>query len=147
MKAMKAITPSERRALRAKAHHLEPVVMIGHAGLTPSVIHEIDVNLQAHELIKVRVLSDEREQREGLLSQICEQTGAEPVQHIGKLFVLYRERPADLPEPLPAVKRPVKRNSVKSRRQEDMIAARRRPRPTGSPTAKTAQRRPKPDAG
>jgi len=54
---MNPLTPSQRRALRAKAHHLDPVVTIGHHGLTPAVLHEIDVALLAHELVKIRVFS------------------------------------------------------------------------------------------
>ena len=58
---MTPLTPTQRRELRAKAHHLHPVVIVGQHGLTAAVLHEIDVNLLAHELIKVRVFSEERE--------------------------------------------------------------------------------------
>ena len=66
---MLALTPAERRDLRAKAHRLHPVVSVGHHGLTPAVLHEIDVNLLAHELIKVRVFADDRGAREALVAQ------------------------------------------------------------------------------
>jgi RNA-binding protein len=89
------LTSGERRALRARAHHLQPVVMIGDAGLTAEVLHEIDTNLKSHELIKIRVLGDERNERRQLVGQICEATGAQPVQQIGKIVVVYRARPAD----------------------------------------------------
>lgn len=95
MRPMNPLNPTERRALRAAAHALHPVVMIGHAGLTPAVMHEIDVNLLAHELIKVRVLNDDREEREAWLESICTELGAAAVQHIGKLLVLYRPRPQE----------------------------------------------------
>jgi RNA-binding protein len=90
-----ALTPAERRALKARAHHLQPVVMIGEAGLTPLVEREIDANLRAHELIKIRVLGDERAAREALIAAICEATGAHLVQHLGKIIVVYRPRPPE----------------------------------------------------
>jgi RNA-binding protein len=100
--AMLAITPTQRRELRAKAHHLHPVVIVGHHGLTAAVLHEIDVNLLAHELIKVRVFSEDREQREVMLQRICATLDAASVQHIGRLLVLWRpapEKASALPEP------------------------------------------------
>jgi RNA-binding protein len=92
---MLTITSLERRALRAKAHHLHPVVAIGQHGLTPSVIREIDVNLRAHELIKVRAFSNIRGERDAMLGQICAKLGAAPVQHIGKLLILWRPAPEE----------------------------------------------------
>ena len=100
---MLALTPTKRRDLRAKAHRLHPVVSVGHHGLTPAVLHEIDVNLLAHELIKVRVFEDDRHARETLLAQICAELDAAPVQHIGKLLVVWRPAPAASE---PAVARP-----------------------------------------
>ncbi|MYN07826.1 YhbY family RNA-binding protein [Pseudoduganella aquatica] len=86
------LTPVERAALRAEAHGLKPVVMIGEAGLTPAVIKEIELGLDAHGLIKVRVFGDDREARAGMYDTICEELKAAPVQHIGKLLVLYRPK-------------------------------------------------------
>jgi RNA-binding protein len=94
---MKALTPAERRSLRARAHRLNPIVMIGEAGLTPAVLHEIDVALRSHELIKIRVLGDDRERRARLDSEICSAMEASPVQRIGKMLVLYRPRPPEEP--------------------------------------------------
>ena len=100
---MNPLTPSQRRTLRAKAHHLGPVVTIGHHGLTPAVLHEVDVALLAHELIKIRVLNDDRDERNALLERICAETGAVAVQHLGKLLIVWR--PAPEPEaPEPAVR-------------------------------------------
>ena len=96
---MTLLDSAQRRALRARAHHLEPVVMIGDAGLTPAVLHEIDAALRAHELIKIRVLGDDRAARKSLVSAICAETGAQPVQEIGKLLVLWRERPPEDQKP------------------------------------------------
>ena len=87
------LTSSERKEQRSLAHHLEPVVTIGHDGLSPSVVREIDKALLAHGLIKVRVLADVREDRENLLQQVAEQLDAAPIQHIGKLLVFWRSQP------------------------------------------------------
>jgi RNA-binding protein len=89
---MLKLTPAERSALRSEAHALSPVVIIGEAGLTPSVLKEIDASLNAHGLIKVRVFGDDRDARIGIYDTICEQLGAAPIQHIGKLLVLYRPK-------------------------------------------------------
>ena len=87
------LTSSERKTLKAKAHKLEPVVQIGAKGLTDDVVAEIERALNAHELIKVRAGSLERDEREAVLGQICGRTGAEQVQEIGKVFVIYRKKP------------------------------------------------------
>ena len=96
---MKTLTSAERRALKARAHHLAPVVMIGDAGLTPQVLHEIDVNLKSHELIKIRVLGDDRDTRAAIINTVCMELQAAPVQHIGKILVIFRPRPEDQPPP------------------------------------------------
>ena len=88
------LTPAERREHRANAHHLSPVVLIGADGLTPGVQKEIDAALNAHGLIKVRVFGDDRAQRESMYQQLCDELGAAPIQHIGKLLVVYRPAPA-----------------------------------------------------
>ena len=86
------LTPAERSALRAEAHGLNPVVMIGEAGLTESVVKEISASLDAHGLIKVRVFGDDREARVAMYDQIATDLDAAQVQHIGKLLVLYRPK-------------------------------------------------------
>lgn len=90
---MIALTPTERRALRAAAHHLNPVVSISQKGLTPGVLAEIDRSLKAHELIKLRLYGIERDDRETLCSEICTGLECALVQHIGNLLVLWRPRP------------------------------------------------------
>lgn len=86
------LTPAERSALRAEAHGLKPIVLIGADGLTANVIKEISLGLDSHGLIKVRVFGDDREARIAMYETICEQLKAAPVQHIGKLLVLYRPK-------------------------------------------------------
>ncbi|MBF4991430.1 ribosome assembly RNA-binding protein YhbY [Methylophilus sp. QUAN] len=76
--------------LRGLAHNLNPVVMIGNNGLTDAVLKEIDVSLNAHELIKVQVAGDDRELRKSLLNDIADKTSAIAVHHIGKQLVFYR---------------------------------------------------------
>jgi RNA-binding protein len=88
------LTIAERKAHRAQAHHLDPVVMIGNDGLTPGVKKEIDAALNAHGLIKIRVLGDDRAQREEMFQSLANDLGAAPIQHIGKLLVLWRPKPA-----------------------------------------------------
>lgn len=90
---MEPLTPAARRDLRAKAHHLEPVVMVGQHGLTPQVLHEIDLALLAHELVKVKVLSDDREVRSLMLADAAKALDCAPVQHVGKVLVLWRPNP------------------------------------------------------
>ncbi len=87
------LTPAQRKDYRAEAHHLDPVVMIGADGLTPSVRKEVDAALKAHGLIKVRVLSDDRTAREAMLQTLADELDAAPIQHIGKLLVLWRPKP------------------------------------------------------
>ena len=84
------LTSKERSALRSAAHSLKPVVQIGDNGLTESVLKEIDRNLTAHSLIKVRVASDEREERSNMLDQICETLSCANIHHLGKILILYR---------------------------------------------------------
>ena len=76
--------------LRGLGHHLNPVVIIGNAGLTEQVLKEIELALNAHELIKIKVAGDDRALRIGMLEQICEKSGAVAVHHIGKQLVIYR---------------------------------------------------------
>ena len=87
------LTSAERKDKRAEAHHLEPVVMIGNAGTTPAVVREVDAALRAHGLVKVRVALDERAAREAVLASLADELGAAPIQHIGKLIVLWRPIP------------------------------------------------------
>ena len=89
---MLKLTPAQRSELRAEAHALNPIVIIGEAGLTEPVLKEIDNGLDAHGLIKVRVFGDDREARIAMYETICERLSAAPVQHIGKLLVVYRPK-------------------------------------------------------
>ena len=88
-----ALTPKERAALKARAHPLEPVVRIGHGGVTDAVVAETDRALTAHELIKVSVGMADRDERAAAVADLCARTDASPVQTVGKVAVLWRPRP------------------------------------------------------
>jgi RNA-binding protein len=88
-----ALTAAQRREHRAASHHLDPVVAIGNDGLTDGVRKEVDAALTAHGLIKVRVFSDDRTARDALMAALTDGLNAAPVQHIGKLLVLWRPVP------------------------------------------------------
>ena len=83
---------AEIRKLRATAHNLNPVVMIGQSGLTAAVLAEIEGALNAHELIKIKIRA-EKEERLQISQQICEETGAVLIQNIGQIAVVYRKNP------------------------------------------------------
>ena len=87
------LTPAQRKEHRAEAHHLDPVVMVGGDGLTAAVKKEADAALNAHGLIKVRVFSDDRAAREVMFMTLADELNAAPIQHIGKLLVLWRPMP------------------------------------------------------
>ncbi|MBS0428274.1 MAG: YhbY family RNA-binding protein [Proteobacteria bacterium] len=87
------LTPAQRKAHRADAHHLDPIVMVGGDGLTPAVKKEADAALKAHGLIKIRVFSDDRLARDAMLAELADELDAAPIQHIGKLLVLWRPMP------------------------------------------------------
>ncbi len=92
---MPTLTSAQRRALRARAHPLHPVVLIGDAGVTDAVTTEVDRALTAHELIKVRMPGEAHAARADALAHLCDTLAAAPVQHIGKILVLYRPRPPE----------------------------------------------------
>jgi RNA-binding protein len=99
------LTPAQRKVHRSDAHHLDPVVLIGGDGLTDAVKKEVDAALSAHGLIKVRVFNDDRAQREAYFVALADELGAAPIQHIGKLLVLWRPQP-EKEKPVDDVRRP-----------------------------------------
>jgi len=89
------LTSRDRARLKAQAHALEPVVQIGAAGITASVITEANRALTAHELIKVKIAGDDREARVALGDELCARTGATAVHRVGKVLIAWRPRPED----------------------------------------------------
>ncbi len=76
--------------------------MVGDGGLTPAVLREIDASLKAHELVKIRVAGEDRAAREGSLRQVCGDLDAAPVQHIGKVLLVYRQKSEEAAPRAPA---------------------------------------------
>jgi RNA-binding protein len=105
---MLSLSVSQRLELKGRAHALKPIVIIGNAGLTPAVLDEIERSLKSHDLLKIRIMSDDRDARESMLQEICETLKAGPVQHIGKILVVYR------PLAIAITKAPKRRASGKS---------------------------------
>ena len=93
------LTARERAHLKARAHALEPVVHIGHGGVTDAVVAEVNRSLVAHELIKVRAGGPDREERKVSFAAVCARTGATSVQTVGKVMVLWRP---NVEEPAPS---------------------------------------------
>lgn len=124
------LSPVERQALKARAHHLSPVVIIGDAGLTPAVLREVNIALSSHELIKVRVAGDDREARLEIYQAICTELGAAPVQAIGKLLVLYRPKPEEKTAPAKP------RKPSGPRKTKKQLAARAERKPPAKTTRK-----------
>lgn len=86
-----ALTPKFRQQLKAKAHKLNPIVIIGNQGLTENVLKEIDRGLTDHELMKIRINCEDRDEKRAMFEEICQTTHAEPVQLIGGVGIIYRK--------------------------------------------------------
>lgn len=95
IRLMLTLNTTQRRQFAAQGHTLNPVVIIGKAGLTEGILEELDRGLLHHELIKVKVNLDNRNERKFVLEKICQTLNAAPVQHIGKTFVIYRPTPEE----------------------------------------------------
>jgi putative YhbY family RNA-binding protein len=138
------LTPARRSELRAAAHGLNPVVSISQKGLSPTVLDEIERCLKAHELIKIRVFEADREARDALLLEICTTLGAAPVQHIGKLLIIWREKPVTEAEASPSTSIRPRRNpprlTKKAAAAKTDKAARARPLEKGKPRRPTRTR-------
>lgn len=90
------LSTKERAHLKARAHALEPVVQAGNSGLTDSLVAEVDRALTAHELIKVKINTDDRDERVTLGDEICSRTGAAAVHRVGKVLIMWRSRPEEV---------------------------------------------------
>lgn len=90
------LTARERTHLKARAHVLEPVVQVGHAGVTSEIVAEVERALTAHELIKVRIGGADRHDRVALGDDLAAASDAAVVHRVGKVLILWRPRPAEL---------------------------------------------------
>ena len=88
-----SLTEKMKRDLRGRGHALKPVVSTGNAGLNKAVLREIALSLEHHELMKIRIGAVDREQRQAIISEICNSCEAELVQAIGHIALIYREKP------------------------------------------------------
>jgi RNA-binding protein len=98
------LSREQRLHLKAQAHHLNPVVLLGAQGLSDAVMKEIDRALTAHGLIKVRAPGDDRDERERMFEQMSETLGAARVNIIGKVLVLFRPIPEQEQQAVPAAR-------------------------------------------
>ncbi len=133
---MHPLSAKRRSELRAEAHRLSPIVIIGDKGLTDEVLAEVDRSLTAHELVKVRAASGEREARNLWLETICEKLAAHPVQQIGKVFVVYREnleRAAKAKKAAAAAARAARKPAVEVKRTSRPRSRTPSPRPASAP--------------
>ncbi|MBI4997722.1 MAG: YhbY family RNA-binding protein [Rhodocyclales bacterium] len=120
------LTPEQRRALRAAAHPLHPVVTVAGKGLTATVVKEIDRCLKAHELIKLKLQGIEREDRAALQAEICAQLDCAPVQHIGNILILWRQNPEEAPKSGTATRRGKPLNKKQAAAAQEKAPPRRR---------------------
>jgi len=132
-----ALSSQARSALRAAAHPLRPVVMVGDSGLTPAVLKEIEVALAAHELIKIRVSGQERSDRDSMLETICDKLGCVSVAHLGKILIVYRvgKKPA-FSEQTGVIVMPPKRKPTEPHTPKKMAALGKKVRKKSRPAAK-----------
>ncbi|MDY0308338.1 MAG: YhbY family RNA-binding protein [Castellaniella sp.] len=135
------LTSQQRSALRAAAHPLHPVVLIGDRGLTAAVLEEIDRTLAAHELIKIRVAGAERDERDAMLTEICETLSCAAVHHLGKTLIIYR------PDPLAQQAAQAAENTTRAVRRKSepyvpkkQAAQARADRPAGTGRSDTAKK-------
>ena len=132
---MDALSPTQRRALKAQAHALKPLVYLGGKGLTDSVAAEVERALAAHELIKVRVPDMDWDGRHIVMSELCRRCSAHAVQHIGKILVLYREKP------VPEKKDRVPGKAAPARGKPRYKAPKGKAKGSGRPGSRNASRR------
>ena len=88
-----SLSKKQLKFLRARCHDLKPVILMGQKGLTEEVLNEIDIALTHHELIKIKLSVDDRDERKLMIAEICEKTHSEEVQSIGKTLSIYRINP------------------------------------------------------
>ena len=144
---MNPLSSKRRSELRAQAHRLSPIVLIGDKGLTDEVLAEVDRALKAHELVKVRAATDDRDARSVWLESICEKLGAHPVQQIGKVLVVFRENPKEARpkmESRPLPPRASAGNDGEKDRKESSATRKRRTRDDVKRTSRPRSRTPSP---
>lgn len=133
------LSPAERRALRARAHPLKPVVLLGQHGVTPPVIAAIEEALSAHELIKVRLRGIEKEQRDAAIIELAATLGAEVINLIGHILTLFRAAPP--PAEMKPAAAMVKKKAASKKPMRKKFSERERPLAERGKTPKPRARR------
>lgn len=87
------LNESQKKHLRGLAHTIKPVVMVGQHGLKDTIFEEVDIALDAHELIKIKVSVGDREERDEIIQEICNRSGGLLVQRVGNIAILFRRNP------------------------------------------------------
>ncbi len=82
-----------KKALRAQAHHLNPVILMGNKGLTPNLVAATDEALTIHELIKIKLMGEQKTDRQTIAQELCGATQADIVQIVGRIATIYRKNP------------------------------------------------------
>jgi len=88
-----SLSKQQIKFLRAKCHNLKAVILLGQKGLTEEVVNELDIALTHHELVKIKLSVDDRDQRKQMIAEICDKSHSEKVQSIGKTLSVYRVNP------------------------------------------------------
>lgn len=88
---MSILSKKQRLFLKKMSHHLKPVVMVGQAGLNNNIMHEVDITLEKHELIKIKVTGTDKSERTSMTASIAEQSNASLIHQIGHMSILYRQ--------------------------------------------------------
>lgn len=86
------LTEQQKKKLRGLGHSLKPVILVGSAGLSPSLLEEFQRSLEHHELMKVKVSLGDREARDAAIQQLCAHSGAELIQRVGNIGLLFRKK-------------------------------------------------------
>ena len=86
------LSPTQRRYLRSLAHALKPVILVGAKGVTPALLAELDGALEHHELIKVKIAAEDRDERDAWVAQLAKDAGASLIQRVGNVATLFRAR-------------------------------------------------------
>jgi RNA-binding protein len=90
-----SLTAAQKRYLRSLGHHLKPVILVGTKGITPALLAELEIAMEHHELVKVKVAAGDRDERDAWIGELVKATGAALAQRVGNIATLYRPRRKD----------------------------------------------------
>jgi RNA-binding protein len=87
-----ALAAAQKRYLRSLAHDLKPVILVGAKGVTPALLAELDLALEHHELVKLKIAAGDRDERDAWVEEIVKATGVALVQRVGNIATVFRAR-------------------------------------------------------